>query len=176
VIAKEIRDVDTEAARRIFWRPTKAAAAARLRLPPPRHATALWIPRLPTPRHATTLGYPGQPTPYFGYPAPSYNIDPAAPYGRDPATGEPLSDKSALAAGLLQIFFGLFGIGRFYIGSPVIGAIQLGLMFLSAMFMIVFIGFFMMFGLALWVLIDGILMICGVVKGGNGRKLRPAGN
>ena len=140
-------------------------------MPPPYGYPGYPYPGMPPP-----YGYPGQPTPYSGYPAPSYNIDPAAPYGRDPATGEPLSDKSALAAGLLQIFFGLFGIGRFYIGSPAIGAIQLGLMFLSAMLMIVFIGFFMMFGLAMWVLIDGILMICGVVKDGNGRKLRPAGN
>jgi TM2 domain-containing membrane protein YozV len=122
--------------------------------------------------------YPATPSPYGypGYPAPGYGVDPAAPYGRDPATGEPLSDKSALAAGLLQVFFGIFGIGRFYIGSPVIGAIQLGLMFLSAMLMIVLIGFFMMACLALWVLIDGVLMICGVVKDGKGRKLRPAGN
>ena len=130
----------------------------------------------PHPDAPSPYGYPGQPARYSGYPAPSYNIDPAAPYGRDRATGEPLSDKSALAAGLLQIFFGIFGVGRFYIGSPAIGVIQLCLMIISFPLMFVLIGFPLLFCVALWVLIDGIMMICGVVKDGNGRKLRPAGN
>ena len=42
--------------------------------------------------------------------------DPGAPYGRDPKTGLPLSDKSKMTAGLLQLFFGCFGAGRFYLG------------------------------------------------------------
>ncbi|MDT5067011.1 MAG: hypothetical protein QOK02_3166, partial [Mycobacterium sp.] len=30
-------------------------------------------------------------------------MDPAAPYGRHPLTGEPLSEKSKVVAGLLQL-------------------------------------------------------------------------
>src|SRR5689334_14565228 len=56
---------------------------------------------------------PGQyPPPGGAYP-PAY-MDPAAPYGRHPLTGEPLSEKSKMIAGLLQLLglFGLVGIGR----------------------------------------------------------------
>ncbi|MGW3248715.1 TM2 domain-containing protein [Streptomyces sp. NPDC001070] len=38
-----------------------------------------------------------------------------APHGYDPA-GRPLSDKSKITAGLLQLFLGTLGIGRFYTG------------------------------------------------------------
>ena len=87
-----------------------------------------------------------------------------------------MSDKSALAGGLLQIFFGIFGIGRFYIGSPAIGLIQLCLMIISFPLMIVFHGGspFVLRGLLgphRW---DSDAS--GVVKDGKGRKLRPAGN
>jgi TM2 domain-containing membrane protein YozV len=123
-------------------------------------------------------GYPQQPPPYSGYPAPSYNIDPAAPYGRDPATGQPLSDKSALAGGLLQIFFGILGIGRFYIGSNTIAVLQLCALAVVFVLTILTFGLASFLGFFLWIFafIDGILMITGQVKDGQGRKLRPAGN
>src|ERR1700738_5566813 len=45
---------------------------------------------------------PGQyPTPPGQYP--SAYMDPAAPFGRHPLTGEPLSDKSKLVAGLSRV-------------------------------------------------------------------------
>jgi hypothetical protein len=36
-----------------------------------------------------------------------------------------MSDKSGVVAGLLQLFFGCFGAGRFYLGSTAIGILQL---------------------------------------------------
>jgi hypothetical protein len=51
--------------------------------------------------------------------------DPAAPYGRHPITGEPYSDKQKIVAGLLQLFAGGFGAGRFYLGHNGIGVAQL---------------------------------------------------
>jgi hypothetical protein len=52
--------------------------------------------------------------------APSFPTPNAPPYGgaryQVDANGRPLSDKSKLVAGLLQIFLGGFGIGRFYLG------------------------------------------------------------
>src|SRR5712675_143530 len=56
---------------------------------------------------------PGQYPPPAGQ-YPSAYMDPAAPFGRHPLTGEPLSDKSKAVAGLLQLLglFGLVGIGR----------------------------------------------------------------
>src|SRR6185295_10278145 len=60
---------------------------------------------------------PGQyPPPPGQYPPPypAAYLDPAAPFGRHPLTGEPLSDKSKVVAGLLQLLglLGLVGIGR----------------------------------------------------------------
>jgi TM2 domain-containing membrane protein YozV len=109
-----------------------------------------------------------------GYGVPGYGlpVDPAAPYGRDPVTGEPLSDKSSVAAGVLQLFLGLFGVGRLYIGSLPIGFIQLGLTVFGIVTSIVVIGVFIIFGVAIWAFIDAIMMFTGAVRDGQGRKLR----
>ncbi|AFR50268.1 TM2 domain-containing protein [Gordonia sp. KTR9] len=114
--------------------------------------------------------------PQGGYPAaPGYGYggapDPTAPYGRDPATGEPLSDKSKLVAGLLQIFLGSLGVGRFYIGDNTTGAIQLGLTILGYITAIFIVGIFIVFGVAVWALIDGIMMLTGNVRDKKGLKL-----
>ncbi|MFE5601337.1 TM2 domain-containing protein [Streptomyces coelicoflavus] len=66
----------------------------------------------------------------------------AAPFGFDPQ-GRPYSDKSKIVAGLLQIFLGTLGIGRFYVGSVGVGVAQL-----------LTCG-----GLGFWALIDGIIFL-----------------
>jgi TM2 domain-containing membrane protein YozV len=103
---------------------------------------------------------------------PGYGSDPEAPYGRDPATGKPLSDKSAVAAGCLQLFVGMLGVGRFYIGSVAIGGIQLALTLLGLMLAIVGVGLLILFGVAVWTFIDAIMMFTGTVTDAHGRKLR----
>jgi TM2 domain-containing membrane protein YozV len=95
-----------------------------------------------------------------------------APYGVDPITGEPLSDKSKVAAGLLQLFLGGFGAGRFYIGCTNIALIQLGLTILGWVTSFFIIGIFILMGVGIWVLVDSIMMFTGSVKDGQGRKLR----
>ena len=87
-------------------------------------------------------------------------IDPSAPYGRDPLTGLPLSDKSKVTAGLLQILLGGFGVGRFYLGYTTIGVLQLVVSVVTCG-----IG-------AIWPLIDGIMILMGNVPDTQGRKLR----
>jgi TM2 domain-containing membrane protein YozV len=74
--------------------------------------------------------------------------------------GRPLSDKSKLVAGLLQIFVGGLGIGRFYLGYTTIGVLQIVVTILTCG-----VG-------ALWGLIDGILIIVGKVPDADGRTLR----
>ena len=84
-----------------------------------------------------TTAYPG---------TPPWGASPQAPYGVDPRTGIPYSDKQKLVAGLLQILLP-FGIGRFYIGDTTTGVLQLIATVLTC-------------GLAhIWTLIDGILML-----------------
>ncbi|OBH43154.1 NINE protein [Mycobacterium mantenii] len=126
----------------------------------------------PPPGYQPPQAYPG----YSGYPRypgyPGYG-DPQAPYGRDPATGLALSDKSATTAGLLQLFLGLFGIGRFYIDSTQIAVAQLCLGLFGVLFsLFCFLGFPVLLGGIVWAIVDAILIFTGSVKDNHGRKLR----
>ncbi|MEU8824126.1 TM2 domain-containing protein [Streptomyces sp. NPDC048636] len=67
---------------------------------------------------------------------------PDAPYGFDPQ-GRPYSDKSKIVAGVLQLFLGFIGLGRFYTGSTGVAVAQL-----------LTCG-----GLGIWALIDDILFL-----------------
>ncbi|TDC13386.1 NINE protein, partial [Streptomyces sp. 8K308] len=92
------------------------------------------------------MGYPMVTGGYFAY----------APFGVD-AYGRPLSNKSRIAAGLLQIFLGSLGVGRFYLGHIGIGLAQL----------------FTCGGFGIWALIDGIvLLVSRNATDGQGRILR----
>lgn len=88
----------------------------------------------------------------------------------DPMTGEPLSDKSKIAAGLLQLFFGYFGVGRFYIGDTRTGGIQLALGLIGLFGTLILVGFPILVGVSIWAFIDAILMLTGSVRDPYGRK------
>lgn len=103
-----------------------------------------------------------------GYPAPAVD----APFGRDPMTGEPLSDKSKVTAGVLQIFLGGFGAGRFYIGSNGVAVSQLVLLVLGWVTAVLGVGVLVLMGLGVWVIVDGIMMLVGNVRDSSGRRLR----
>jgi len=112
-------------------------------------------------------GPQGQQQPQQGYPnqqqqggPPQQN--PNAPYGVDPRTGIPYSDKQKLVAGLLQILLAGFGIGRFYTGHTGIAIAQLCLtLFLCG------VG-------SIWGLIDGIIILTSDdITDADGRPLRP---
>ncbi|HET8643700.1 MAG TPA: TM2 domain-containing protein [Pseudonocardiaceae bacterium] len=110
--------------------------------------------------YGETGGYPyGQP---YGPVAPGYGAygDPMAPYGYDPI-GRPYSDKQKLVAGLLGIFLGAFGVGRFYTGHVGLGVAQL------------LVGVFTCFTVSsIWGLIDGILILVNGGTDAQGRPLR----
>jgi TM2 domain-containing membrane protein YozV len=72
------------------------------------------------------------------------------------AWGNPVSDKSRLAAALLAWFFGYLGIHRFYVGKVGTGILQ-----------ILTIG-----GLGVWTLIDCIIILLGSFRDSNGRALQ----
>lgn len=132
-------------------------------------------PSMGYPQAAPAPGYPTPP----GYPiAPGYPIgygDPSAPFGRDPISGEPFSDKSKTTAGLLQILLGfvsLPGIGRLYIGSIGIGLTQLLVFWLGLIMTIFAVGFVIFPAIWIWAFIDGIMMLSGSVRDPLGRPLR----
>ena len=135
----------------------------------------------PPPGYPGQPGYPSQPghppRPYSGYPSypgyPGNFVDPQAPFGRDPATGVPLSDKSSTTAGLLQLFLGVFGIGRFYIDSTQIAIAQLCLGLFGFVFsMFCLVGVPVLLGSIIWAVVDAIMMFTGSVEDNHGRKLR----
>ncbi|WP_434440921.1 NINE protein [Lentzea sp. E54] len=105
---------------------------------------------------------PTGPQPQFGTPPPPPGMmppgygTPGAPYGFDPITGVPLSEKSKVAAGVLQLFLGNFGIGRFYTGHTGMAVAQL-----------LTCG-----GCGIWSLIDGIIILVSGGTDAQGRKLR----
>jgi TM2 domain-containing membrane protein YozV len=76
------------------------------------------------------------------------------------AAGRPLSDKSKLTAGLLGIFLGSFGVGRFYLGYTTIGIAQVAVTWLT-----LGIG-------GIWPLVDAILILAGKVPDAKGQTLR----
>lgn len=88
-------------------------------------------------------------------PAPGRYPDPNAGPG-----ALPQSDKSKMVAGLLQIFLGGLGIGRFYLGYTTIGVLQIVVTIFT-------------FGIgALWPFVDGIMILLGKVPDAEGRALR----
>jgi TM2 domain-containing membrane protein YozV len=105
------------------------------------------------PYQAQPGAYPPPPGTYVGAPD--------APYGVDPKTGIPYSDKQKLVAGLLQIFLGGFGVGRFYTGHTGMAIAQIAVTWLTCG-----VG-------GIWPLIDGILLLTGEYTDAQGRPLRP---
>ena len=92
-------------------------------------------------------------------PAPTHaGRDLEAPYGREPMTGLPYSDRSKVVAGLFQVFLPI-GVGRLYTGHAGIGVAQLILS---------------LFGIGMiWAFLDGIVILAGRPTDARGRPLRP---
>jgi hypothetical protein len=110
----------------------------------------------PVPTHPTApyqVQYPN--TPYPTHPG-ARDLD--APYGREPATGIPYSERYKVIAGVLQLVLPI-GIGRFYTGHTGMAVAQLLLSPIG-------IGL-------LWAWIDGIVMLVGRPLDRDGRPLRP---
>jgi TM2 domain-containing membrane protein YozV len=110
-------------------------------------------------------GYPPQQGGQQQYPQGQYSqgSGPNAPYGVDPRTGLPYSDKSKVVVGILQllpVIIGIGGIGRLVAGHTGVGVAQLVLSFVC-------VG-------GIWSIIDGIIiMVSDDAKDGNGLPLRP---
>ena len=133
-------------------------------------------PQSPPPYPTTSFPYPPQPPVAYGPPVVAY-----PGYGVDPVTGLPLSDKSKVVAGLLQLLLGFFlclgGIGRLYAGHTGLGAAQLVISLVAWVALIcgawLIFPLVVFFGAWLWFVIDGIVLLVGQPRDGYGRLLRP---
>lgn len=116
-------------------------------------------------------GYQAQPQAYQqyhqpqnAYPAgPQYGaVNPQAPYGVDPRSGLPYSEKQKMVAGILQLLLGAFGAGRFYTGHTSTAIAQIAVTWLTCG-----VG-------GIWPMIDGIMLLTGNDQTDiNGLPLRP---
>lgn len=111
-----------------------------------------------TSQPSTNSSY-GRPVTNPGFSPYGGQVNPYSPGGY--GGGLPMSDKSRVAAGLLGIFLGAYGIHRFYLGDASTGVIQI-------LVTIVTCGFG-----GLWGFIEGIMILSGSIdRDAMGRKLR----
>jgi hypothetical protein len=143
-------------------------------LPPPYPApiaTAMPV-SAPRPR-------PVSPIPYPGLPLSAPPMGPASGpvgYGH-PA--EPMSDRSSVVAGVLQLVLGAVGAGRIYTGHIAIAFAQLSIVWFAFGLTVCFgLGFstdavwpLMLLSLG-WPVIDGLILLTGGQRDSEGRRLR----
>lgn len=133
--------------------------------PPPEQEPGQYQPYQPPYQPPYQSPYGVAPVPYaFG-----------SAYGIDPATGRPLSDKSKVTAGLLNLllpFVGVCGVGRLYQGQTGVGLTQLLGSLVSGLLMCLIIGFFTYPIFWIWSVIDGIVLLTGRPTDQHGRLLR----
>ena len=165
--------------------PYSSAALGRPTPDPAPRSYAPWTPPAPRPAPTTpTTPYTQQapaglpvPVPPSAWPAVPTSPYPAvpAPYGVDPLTGVPWSDKSRTTAGLLQLLLplvGVCGVGRLYAGNTAIGLLQLLGFLVGWVLMIVLVGLLVVPAIWLWTVIDGLVLLIAGGRDGLGRRLR----
>lgn len=81
------------------------------------------------------------------------------------------SSKSKVVAALLCFFLGWLGVHRFYLGYTTIGIVQLVLTLVAFLTFIFGIGFFVLVGVEIWILVEFILILVGNLKDFKGNKL-----
>ncbi|MBD5460783.1 MAG: TM2 domain-containing protein [Lachnospiraceae bacterium] len=81
--------------------------------------------------------------------------------------------KSKMAAGLLGIFLGAFGVHNFYLGYTTKAVIQLVCSIVGIVLSCIFVGIFLTMGMSIWGLIEGIMILVGKIdKDANGTPLQ----
>ena len=81
--------------------------------------------------------------------------------------------KSKMAAGLLGIFLGQWGVHNFYLGYTGKAVAQLLLSIFGYILLFVVVGFFMVAAAGIWGLIEGIMILSGSINtDANGNPLK----
>lgn len=76
----------------------------------------------------------------------------------------PADAKSKLAAGLLGIFLGSFGVHNFYLGYTSKAVTQLVLTIVGIVLSCVAVGVFLVMGIGIWGLVEGIMILTGKIN------------
>lgn len=75
-----------------------------------------------------------------------------------------LGAKSKMAAGLLGIFLGAFGVHNFYLGYTTKAIIQLVCTLVGFLLSCIVIGVFIVLGIEIWGLVEGIMILSGKIN------------
>lgn len=78
--------------------------------------------------------------------------------------------KNPILAVVLGLFFGSFGVDRFYQGNYKLGILKLGLLIIGFITAFIFIGFLILWGLGIYVLID-LYFVYKAVQNDNYQKI-----
>ena len=81
------------------------------------------------------------------------------------------SSKSKVVAALLCFFLGWAGVHRFYLGYTTIGIVQLVLTLVAFLTFIFGVGFLVLVGVEIWILVEFILILVGKLTDFKGNKL-----
>lgn len=80
--------------------------------------------------------------------------------------------KSKMAAGLLGIFLGAFGVHNFYLGYTKKAVVQLVCTIVGLLLSCIVIGVFVVLGIEIWGLVEGVMILSGKINvDGNGNPL-----
>lgn len=81
--------------------------------------------------------------------------------------------KSKMAAGLLGIFLGCFGIHNFYLGYTSKAVTQLVLTIVGFVLSCIVVGVFLVLGIEIWAIVEGVMILTGKIdKDANGIPLK----
>lgn len=72
--------------------------------------------------------------------------------------------KSKMAAGLLAIFLGAFGIHNFYLGYTNKAIVQLVCTIVGMILSCLVIGAFVVFGMQIWAIVEGVMILTGKIE------------
>ena len=72
--------------------------------------------------------------------------------------------KSKMAAGLLGIFLGAFGVHNFYLGYTKRAVLQLCLTILGFILSCIFVGVFLVLGIEIWGIVEGVFILTGKIN------------
>lgn len=76
----------------------------------------------------------------------------------------PPNAKSKIAAGLLAIFLGAYGVHNFYLGYTKKAVTQLVLTIVGIVLCCLIVGIFIVIGVSIWGLIEGIMIFTGNIS------------
>ena len=86
--------------------------------------------------------------------------------------GEPVEGNRWVIAMILALFFGVFGVHRFYLGYTSLGAAMLGLTLVGFLTFCVGIGFVFLTAVGIWATVDLLLICFNGMRLPDGRLLR----